>query len=724
MSTFAQTMETEMRNLILCALLLLTSTPTWATILRVQSKANFTGSGRTCAATFTTDPAAHDLIAVWTTWKPSTATASVGDSQGNTFSNAVGPTTQSTSGVNSQIFFAKNVAGSGADTVTVTVTYSASATTCSVVIAEYTGLDQISPLDVTSANTGAGTTLDSNVATPTFVNELVFGAGSVSAGTASPGNGFGSIQASGGSIAEDNVLISNAQQRATAAASSSGNWVMQLATFRDSSTSWSGTTTFSGDVYFKSGVPWYDVKAFGAVCDGVTDDTTAITAAISSWNGNLFGNTSSAGVLYFPRSANPCKFNGNVFNVPHNKGWLYVLMDNGFLLTGPVTPTSLTAFVGRGGNFQGLGGTANLAPNVTWMPATNILEALNISGNGSGFYFEGVNFENHSASSTVSPVHFHAIAGAGPAFINFVNCQINSNSTNAAVLFDADSTTGPAGFGVFFRDTAIAVSAAAAASSVMAINTGNFHFIGGSIYGGSVVFKNTGAASAGGASFDHVLSEGLNNQDFLVLDTSAGGGVVETDFILKFVALADTVGSVYMVKGIGTGNRGINIEMSPEGNIGTGIIDPATTNPQGLVGVHCKGAGCDAIAAAVSAGTVVGLNVYPTNARPVTFGYNLPFIPSLAVVGGMTATLKTVSTTYTLTYADNWVNVTGTTTITVPHAPWQTGSPQNVWHLFNSGSGTVTISCDSGNINGAASITLAPNVGKSVTTDGTNCFAH
>ena len=86
---------------------------------------------------------------------------------------------------------------------------------------------------------------------------------------------------------------------------------------------------------------------------------------------------------------------------------------------------------------------------------------------------------------------------------------------------------------------------------------------------------------------------------------------------------------------------------------------------------------------------------------------------------GLAANLQTKSSAYTLTTNDFWVNVTGTTTITVPHA--QVGHP---WTVFNSGSNTVTIQADSGNINGSASITLSANTGKEIACDGTNCFAH
>lgn len=84
----------------------------------------------------------------------------------------------------------------------------------------------------------------------------------------------------------------------------------------------------------------------------------------------------------------------------------------------------------------------------------------------------------------------------------------------------------------------------------------------------------------------------------------------------------------------------------------------------------------------------------------------------------VTSSLSTVSGSYVLNGADSWVNVTGNTTITVPHAI----SAQQ-WKVFNSGSGTVTLACDTGTINGGSSVSLTSQTGKIVSTDGTNCFA-
>lgn len=43
-----------------------------------------------------------------------------------------------------------------------------------------------------------------------------------------------------------------------------------------------GANTFSGDALFKSGDPWFDVKAFGAKCDDATDDTAALQATLAA----------------------------------------------------------------------------------------------------------------------------------------------------------------------------------------------------------------------------------------------------------------------------------------------------------------------------------------------------------------------------------------------------------------------------------------------------------
>lgn len=342
-----------------------------------------------------------------------------------------------------------------------------------------------------------------------------------------------------------------------------------------------GTNQFNGVTTFKSASPWYDVKAFGAVGDGVTDDTSAITGAIAAWK-------TTGGVLHFSTNVNgsPYKFNGNVFNIaPH--GWLYVLMDASFLLTGPITPTSYTAFVGRAGGFEGLGGQANLHPNVTWLPTGSGIEALNLTGNQGAVYFEGVNFEN-TPSSTSSAVHFHSTAvSGGPTFIVFEGCQLNSNSSTVpALLVDTDTSTITGVYGVFFRYCAIAVSQPGNSSVMLINNSGIFRFDSCAIYGAPVILNNNGVSAAGSIYFHTIVSEALVNQNFLVVN---GTSSPITEIVLENVTLADTVGTVYMLKTTGNVSQ-VHINMSVTAAIGTGLVDP-TSNSVGSF--HCEGYGCD-----------------------------------------------------------------------------------------------------------------------------------
>lgn len=170
---------------------------------------------------------AGDLNVVVVGWNDTTATVqTVTDSAKNTYTLAIGPT--SGTGIRQSIYYAANIAG-GANTVTVTFAQAAAAP--DIRILEYQG---VKALDVTAGASGSSTAASSGSATTTTANELIFGANTVATSNESAGSGFTSriITTPDGDLAEDKVVTTAGSNNATATLSSSGAWVMQMATFK------------------------------------------------------------------------------------------------------------------------------------------------------------------------------------------------------------------------------------------------------------------------------------------------------------------------------------------------------------------------------------------------------------------------------------------------------------------------------------------------------------
>ena len=170
--------------------------------------------------------AAGDLNIVVVGWNDATSTVrSVTDTAGNTYQLAVGPT--SGTALRQSIYYASGIR-SGSDTVT--VTFNQAAVNPDVRILEYRG---VSTLDATAAASGSGTTASSGAATIHSNSELIFGANTVSTGNSGAGSGFTAriITSPDSDLAEDETVTSTGSYGATAPLTSSGNWVMQMATF-------------------------------------------------------------------------------------------------------------------------------------------------------------------------------------------------------------------------------------------------------------------------------------------------------------------------------------------------------------------------------------------------------------------------------------------------------------------------------------------------------------
>src|SRR6266403_2241207 len=188
-------------------------------------------SNSSVAVSYLNPQTAGNLNIVVVGWGDTTSSiSSITDTQGNTYTPAVGPT--STTGLQQSIYYAKNIIG-GSNKVT--VTFNQAAAYPDVRVLEYSGADTTNPLDVTAGASGTWLTGNSGSATTTSANDLVFGAGMTFDIYNAAGSGYTNrVITNFGDIAEDKSVTSTGSYNATAAMRASAAWGMQMATFRAS----------------------------------------------------------------------------------------------------------------------------------------------------------------------------------------------------------------------------------------------------------------------------------------------------------------------------------------------------------------------------------------------------------------------------------------------------------------------------------------------------------
>jgi hypothetical protein len=182
------------------------------------------------AVTYSAAQTAGNLDVVLVGWNDTTSTvSSVADSRGNTYALAIGPT--SGTGLRQSIYYAKNIA---AGSNTLTVKFNQAAACVDIRALEYSGLDTVSPLDVTAGAAGSGISGNSGSATTTSAKELIVGAGMTATRFTQAGTGFTlrTITSPDADIAEDRVTTAAGSYNATGPISPGSPWVMQMATFR------------------------------------------------------------------------------------------------------------------------------------------------------------------------------------------------------------------------------------------------------------------------------------------------------------------------------------------------------------------------------------------------------------------------------------------------------------------------------------------------------------
>jgi RHS repeat-associated protein len=189
------------------------------------------------SVTYAQSQTAGDLNIVVVGWNDTTATVqSVTDTQGNTYTLAVGPLKGTA--LTQSIYYAKNIRGG---TNSVTATFSQAAVFPDIRIVEYKGLSTTTPFDKAAQNSGTSgnnASVSSGSATTTSANELIFGSAITNGAFTTAGTGFTKeVIDSDGNIVEDETVSSTGSYAATATLGAYGNqnWIMQMATFIASS---------------------------------------------------------------------------------------------------------------------------------------------------------------------------------------------------------------------------------------------------------------------------------------------------------------------------------------------------------------------------------------------------------------------------------------------------------------------------------------------------------
>ncbi len=133
-----------------------------------------------------------------------------------------------------QTFFAGNVAGG---TNTVTATFATSITGWAIVyVHEYSGIDKVKPLDVTTGAIGTAGAMSSGSLTTTFAGDLLFAAGASSVTVTGAGSGWTTRSTAYGNRTQDRLATAPGPYSATATQNGT-SWVMQLVAFRPDTSS-------------------------------------------------------------------------------------------------------------------------------------------------------------------------------------------------------------------------------------------------------------------------------------------------------------------------------------------------------------------------------------------------------------------------------------------------------------------------------------------------------
>jgi hypothetical protein len=176
---------------------------------------------------------AGNMLLVFSHWDDHTITATVSDSEGDTFTPIVGPIDQGSERF--EIWYAKDIVG-GTPTG-IKVTYSGTTTKYSLVdVAEYGGLDKTAPFVTSAHAVGAGTDLDSgSITVPSANSETIIGIFGDDAyvNPFTPGTNFTMDGFDASTMYERQGAATAGSYNATATSEGTANWIAVVMAFKN-----------------------------------------------------------------------------------------------------------------------------------------------------------------------------------------------------------------------------------------------------------------------------------------------------------------------------------------------------------------------------------------------------------------------------------------------------------------------------------------------------------
>ena len=189
------------------------------------------------STTYLAAQTASNLNVVIVGWYDATSTVvSVTDTKGNVYVSAGTPVKRA--GVATQaIYYAKNIVGAAAGTNAVTVTFSGSVHYPDIRIAEYAGIDPVSPLDGYAGASGSSSQPISAYVTTTNANDLLIGGSYVSGHVTAAGTGFNQRLLTDPSfcLLEDTIVNAVGSYVSTAAQNRADWWIQSTVAFKAAS---------------------------------------------------------------------------------------------------------------------------------------------------------------------------------------------------------------------------------------------------------------------------------------------------------------------------------------------------------------------------------------------------------------------------------------------------------------------------------------------------------